>query len=60
MVKGVVKKSIVLGILILFMGANVIPLIVSSEEDGSVWWNENWSYCRVLRKTKRFPTLDIQ
>lgn len=37
-------KGLVIGIIVLVVGAGIIPLVNS----GNVWWNENWSYCRVL------------
>ena len=42
------KKAIIFGIILLFIGTSVIPFIGSSENAGGGWWNENWSYCRVL------------
>lgn len=38
------KKAIIFGIIFLFLGASVIPLVSS----GDVWWNENWSYRKQI------------
>ncbi|NHJ87227.1 MAG: DUF2341 domain-containing protein [Asgard group archaeon] len=44
MIKNVFRKGIALGIILLVFGVSNISL-VSSE---GTWWNENWSYSRVL------------
>jgi hypothetical protein len=44
----ILKKGLVFGIILLFIGASVIPFIASSEKEGGGWWNENWPYCCVL------------
>lgn len=31
-----------------FLGQSVIPLIVNAGNNGSIWWDENWAYSRVL------------
>jgi len=42
------KKAIIVGILVVFLGASIIPFIAQADPDGSLWQNTNWSYSREL------------
>jgi|GEM_PF-5249166 len=55
------KKAIIIGIVLLFVGASIIPLVCSEES----WWNENWNYrkkitidhTKVISQLQNFPVL---
>jgi PKD repeat protein len=42
------EKVVIFGLVLIFIGASVIPLMVSSEPEGGVWWNENWNYRKLI------------
>jgi hypothetical protein len=48
MVAVLFKKGMVFAIIILFVGAGVVPSISSDNSSFGNWWNYDWSYCKLL------------
>jgi len=57
----IISKTIIFGIILLFIGVGIIPLVHS----GGAWWNENWCYrkqitidhTKVISQLQNFPVL---